>query len=134
MKDLCSFVPLQIDTMVSSLFCDRTSLEGPESVSHAQPYILSVGPLEAPGRQLCIVFPVDRIAIPLPQEGLSNALDKLFKLLRVFELGYPDQLASLYGFLEHLYGLEMTPQDNHDSPSGKGSKVLELLSRLHMPS
>ncbi|XP_014059486.1 uncharacterized protein [Salmo salar] len=129
---LVDIVPM--DTEVSSLFCDPTSLEGPESASHAQPYIVSVGPLEAPGRQLCIVFPVDRMAIPLPQEGLSNALDKLFKLLRVFELGYPDQLASLYGFLEHLYGLEMTPRDNHDSPSGKGSKVLELLSRLHMPS
>ncbi|XP_010864407.2 uncharacterized protein LOC105007253 isoform X2 [Esox lucius] len=125
---------LPIDTKVSSLFCDPSSLEGPESVSHSHPYIVSVGSLDTPGRQLCILSPADRMAIPLPEEGLSNALDKLFKLLRVFELGYPEQLTCLYSFLEHLYGLEVTPRGNHDDPSGKRSKVLELLSRLHMSS
>lgn len=119
---------------MSSLFCEPGSLEGPESGYQAKPYIVSMGPLEAPGRQLCIVAPVDRMAIPLPQEGLSNALDKLFKLLRVFDLGYPEQLASFYGFLEHLYGLDMTPHAAQDLPCSRRSKVLELVSRLHMPS
>ncbi|KAJ7992278.1 hypothetical protein DPEC_G00276860 [Dallia pectoralis] len=125
---------LPIDTKVSSLFCDPSSLEGPESVSHSHPYIVSMGPLDAPGRQLCILSPIDRMAVPLPQEGLSNALDKLFKLLRVFELGYPEPLTCLYGFLEHLYGLELTLRGNHDDPGGRRTKVLELLSRLHMAS
>ncbi|KAG5832288.1 hypothetical protein ANANG_G00289500 [Anguilla anguilla] len=100
---------------------------GPAPRDQAKPYILSMGPLDTPGRQLYILAPAERVALPLLEGSLVAAVDKLFKFLRVFGLGYPMQLGSLYGFLEHLYGLEKP----HSAPGGKRSKVLELVSRLH---
>ncbi|XP_061080371.1 uncharacterized protein LOC133114765 isoform X2 [Conger conger] len=122
---LVDIVPL--DTKVSSLFCDPGPAEGPTPRDQAKPYILSMGPLDTPGRQLYILAPAERVALPLLEGSLIAALDKLFKFLRVFSLGYPMQLSSLYGFLEHLYGLEKP----HSAPGGKRSKVLELVSRIH---
>ncbi|XP_064170342.1 uncharacterized protein LOC135242934 [Anguilla rostrata] len=122
---LVDIVPM--DTKVSSLFCDPGPPAGPAPRDQAKPYILSMGPLDTPGRQLYILAPAERVALPLLEGSLVAAVDKLFKFLRVFGLGYPMQLGSLYGFLEHLYGLEKP----HSVPGGKRSKVLELVSRLH---
>ncbi|XP_036409061.1 uncharacterized protein LOC118794878 [Megalops cyprinoides] len=122
---LVDFAP--VDTKVSSLFCDPGPPEGPALSDQAKPYILSMGPLDTPGRQLYILAPAERVAVPLLEDSLISAVDKLFKFLRVFNLGYPMQLSSLYSFLEHLYGIEKP----HSTASGKRSKVLELVSRLH---
>ncbi|KAJ8389938.1 hypothetical protein AAFF_G00112230 [Aldrovandia affinis] len=112
---------------VSSLFCDPGPPDGPTPNDQAKPYILSMGPLDTSSRQLYILAPAERVALPLLEGNLISAVDKLFKFLQVFSLGYPMQLSSLYNFLEHLYGLE-NPQS---TSSGKRSKVLELVSRLH---
>nr|XP_023691406.1 uncharacterized protein LOC111856031 isoform X2 [Paramormyrops kingsleyae] len=122
---LVDLVPM--DTKVSTLFRDPTA---EATGSPARPYILSVGPLDAPGRQLYILAPAERVALTLPEGSLSSAVDKLFKFLKIFNLDYPIQLSSLYSFLEHLYGIEKP----HSTPSGKRSKVLELVSGLRMLS
>ncbi|MFT7799093.1 uncharacterized protein LOC111856031 isoform X2 [Arapaima gigas] len=119
---LVDLVPM--DTNVSTLFCNPNATEPPSSL--AKPYILSVGPLDTPGRKLYILAPAEHVAVALPEGGLSTAVDKLFKFLRIFNLDYPMQLAPLYSFLEHLYGLEKP----HSALGGKKSKVLELVSDL----
>ncbi|XP_018619806.2 uncharacterized protein LOC108941542 [Scleropages formosus] len=119
---LVDLVPM--DTNVSTLFCDLSTAEPPSTLP--RPYILSVGPLDSPGRKLYILAPVERVVMALPEGGLSAAVDKLFKFLRIFNLDYPVQLAPLYSFLEHLYGLEKP----HSALGSKKSKVLELVSGL----
>ncbi|KAI1887250.1 hypothetical protein AGOR_G00187940 [Albula goreensis] len=116
-----------VDTKVSSFFCEPGPPDGPAMRDQAKPYVLSMGPLDTPGRQLYILAPAERVAVPLLEGNLISAIDKLFKFLRVFGLGHPMQLGSLYSFLEHLYGLDKP----HSASSGKRSKVLELVSRLH---
>ncbi|XP_066554653.1 uncharacterized protein LOC136741940 [Amia ocellicauda] len=116
-------------TSVSSLLCDAGTSNGASS-SQAKPYILSLGNLDNPSRQLFILAPAEKVVLPLQEVSLTRAIDKLFKFLWVFNLGYPMQLTSLYSFFEYIYGIEKPISSN----TGKRSKVLELVSRLHMLS
>lgn len=64
----------------------------------------------------------DKIAIPLQDEGLVCALDKLFKVFWVCNAEYPEPIKSVYRFFEHVYDISV--------PATKRSKVVELLAKL----
>ncbi|XP_028266366.1 uncharacterized protein LOC114439177 isoform X2 [Parambassis ranga] len=72
--------------------------------------------------QYIIVARNDKVAIPLQDEGLTCALDKLFKMLWVCNVAYPVQLESVYSFFEHVYDMPIS--------GAKRSKVLELIAKL----
>ncbi len=87
-----------------------------------QPKLVCLGdPCSA--AQYIIVAKHDKVAIPLQDEGLTCALDKLFKMLWVCNVAYPVQLHSVYSFIEHVYDLPTS--------GPKRSKVLELIAKLH---
>lgn len=74
------------------------------------------------GAQYIIVAKNDNVAIPLPDEGLTCAIDKLFKVYWVCNVTYPEQLKPVYGFFEYVYDMPIS--------SGKRSKVVELIAKL----
>nr|XP_023660208.1 uncharacterized protein LOC111840046 [Paramormyrops kingsleyae] len=90
------------------------------SVKSAISYLLDIVPF-------AIVARNDRVVIPLEDESLTCALDKLFKFYWVFNLVYPAQLTSVFIFLEYVYDLPM-------SKIARRSKVLELISKLQVLS
>ncbi|XP_015217537.2 uncharacterized protein [Lepisosteus oculatus] len=116
-----------IGTNISTLFC-QPDMPRAGSHSQAKPRILTVGPLDSPSRRFFVLAPAERVVLPLPERSLGGAVDKLFKVLRVFNLGYPAPLAPLCSFLEYMYGIE---KPGHSS-GGKRTKVMELVSKLHM--
>ena len=90
-------------------------------VGAIQPKLVCLGHPSARA-QYIIVAKNDKVTIPLQDEGLACALDKLFKVFWVCNVSYPAPLASVYAFLEHVYGIAV--------PGTKRSKVVELLAKL----
>ncbi|KAL6481348.1 hypothetical protein MHYP_G00094280 [Metynnis hypsauchen] len=76
---------------IASLCDSQTS-----SQNH-QPQLVCIGNLRSAARQYVLVERNDRITIPL-EEGLTYAVDKLFKLYWVCNLAYPAQLSSVFSF------------------------------------
>ncbi|KAM4527227.1 uncharacterized protein PAE49_024153 [Odontesthes bonariensis] len=108
----------QTGTSIPSLYQEQTA--GAADVQ--QPKLVCLGdPCSA--AQYIIVAKHDKVAIPLQDEGLTCALDKLFKMLWVCNVAYPVQLNSVYSFIEHVYDLPTSRP--------KRSKVLELIAKLH---
>ncbi|XP_059211141.1 uncharacterized protein LOC131989822 [Centropristis striata] len=87
-----------------------------------QPRLVCLGHPSATTAQYILVAKNDKVAIPLEDEGLTCALDKLFKMLWVCNIAYPAQLDSVYSFFEHVYDLPIS--------CVKRSKVLELIAKL----
>ncbi|XP_063052380.1 uncharacterized protein LOC134467739 [Engraulis encrasicolus] len=88
-----------------------------------QPRLVSLG-YPNTGAQYVIVASNDAVAIPLQDESLACCLDKLFKLYWICNLAYPIQLASVFGFMEHVYGLQIS--------GGKRAKIVELVAKLQV--
>ena len=81
----------QIGTSISSL------LNPPERlVGYHQPHLVCIGQPNATA-QYVIVAEKDKVAIPL-DNGLSFAIDKLFKIIWVCNAVYPAQLTSVFHF------------------------------------
>ncbi|KAK9521356.1 hypothetical protein VZT92_021172 [Zoarces viviparus] len=72
--------------------------------------------------QYIIIAKNDKVAIPLQDEGLTCAIDKLFKFFWVCSMAYPAQLEPVYGFFEYVYDMPIS--------GGKRSKVVELIAKL----
>lgn len=72
--------------------------------------------------QYVIIAKNDNVAIPLQDEGLTCAIDKLFKVFWVCNMAYPAQLESVYSFFEYVYDMPIS--------GGKRSKVVELIAKL----
>lgn len=89
-----------------------------------QPRLVSRGHPSTTSAQYVIVAANDNVVIPLQEEGLTCSLDKLFKLYWVCNLAYPVQLTSVFGFIEHIYGLQIS--------GGKRSKIVELAAKLQV--
>ncbi len=85
-------------------------LEGPleTAVGVHQPKLVCLGHPSAKN---------EKVAIPLQDEGLTCAIDKLFKMLWVCNVVYPAQLKAVYGFFEYVY----------DMPK---SKIVKLIDKL----
>ncbi|XP_029908663.1 uncharacterized protein LOC115360137 isoform X2 [Myripristis murdjan] len=104
-------------TSISSL------LEGSlgAAVGDHQPKLVCLGDPRSTA-QYIIVAKNDKVAIPLQDQGLTCAIDKLFKMLWVCNMAYPVQLESVYRFFEHVYDMPIS--------GGKRSKVVELIAKL----
>ncbi|RVE55478.1 hypothetical protein OJAV_G00235880 [Oryzias javanicus] len=103
--------------------CIPSLLENPDSSLKAQqPCILCLGHPEGIHQQYVIIARNDKITIPLGDDGLTSAVDKLFKMYWVCNLAYPVQLQSVFSFLEHIYEIPAS--------GNKRSKVVELISKL----
>lgn len=87
-----------------------------------QPKLVCLKHPSATTAQYIIVAKNDKVTIPLEDEGLTCALDKLFKMLWVCKVAYPVQLDSVYSFLEHVYDIPVS--------CAKRSKVWELIAKL----
>ncbi|CAL8370535.1 unnamed protein product [Boreogadus saida] len=107
---------VQPGTSISSL------LDNPDPSRGHQPSIVCIGHPSGAAQQYLIVAKSDKIAVPLGDEGLTCAIDKLFKMYWVCNLKYPVQLQSVFSFLEHIYELPISVN--------KRSKVIELISKL----
>lgn len=90
-------------------------------VENLQPHLVCLGSpsMEA---QYIIVASNDKVTIPLEDNNLTCAIDKLFKLYWVCNLTYPVQLTSVFNFFENVYEMPLS--------SGKRSKVVELIGKL----
>ncbi|XP_078026554.1 uncharacterized protein LOC117258361 [Epinephelus lanceolatus] len=113
---LLDFVPH--GTSIPSL-CDRD--EG--SLTTHQPQLVCIGALTSQARQFVIVARNDKVTIPLHDDSLTFALDKLFRFYWVCNVAYPTQLVSVFIFLEHIYDLPV-------SKTVRRSRVLELIDKL----
>ncbi|XP_049333630.1 uncharacterized protein LOC125801249 isoform X2 [Astyanax mexicanus] len=109
---LVDFVPA--GSSIASL-CDDCSSQT------NQPQLICVGNLRAAAKQHVIVGKSDRITVPL-EEGLTSAVDKLFKLYWVCNLAYPCQLSSVFCFFEHIYDMPLS--------TSRKAKVLKLSSKV----
>ena len=88
------FLSSQTGTSIPSLYQEQAA--GAAEVQ--QPKLVCLGdPCSA--AQYIIVAKHDKVAIPLQDEGLTCALDKLFKMLWVCNVAYPVQLSSVYSFI-----------------------------------
>ncbi|XP_063051712.1 uncharacterized protein LOC134446266 [Engraulis encrasicolus] len=112
---LINFVPH--GTSISSL-CTYD-----ERSSRTQPELVCIGHLKSPARQFVIVARNDGVTIPLHDDSLTCALDKLFKFFWVCNVAYPAQIASVFIFFEHIYDLPV-------SKTVRRPKVLELLGKV----
>nr|XP_054597977.1 uncharacterized protein LOC129152226 isoform X2 [Nothobranchius furzeri] len=110
---LVDFVPA--GTSIASLCSNSEVAQG------TQPQLICIGNLKSATRQYIIVASNDGVTIPV-NDGLTCALDKLFKLYWVCNLAYPPQLSSVFTFFEYIY--EVTISTN------RKAKVLELISKL----
>ncbi|XP_056441039.1 uncharacterized protein LOC130378170 [Gadus chalcogrammus] len=63
-------------------------------VEHRQPHLVCIGDPSA-SAQYIIVAENDKLAIPLKDNGLTCAIDKLFKMIWVCNVAYPVQLTCL---------------------------------------
>lgn len=88
-----------------------------------QPQLVCIGHLTSQARQFVIVARSDNVAIPLHDDSLTCALDKLFKFFWVCNVAYPTPLTSVFIFLEYIYDLPV-------SKTARRSKVLELIGKL----
>ncbi|XP_032809932.1 uncharacterized protein LOC116942309 [Petromyzon marinus] len=122
---LVDFAP--VGTSASALL-DDAAIFPPRT----QPYLVGLGigavaPAVGSGRpSYAIVARGAGVALTLRQSTLVGALDQLFKLLWVCGVQYPAQVAPVYGFLEHVYGMP--------APRAlcRRSKVLELVGKLQL--
>lgn len=89
----------------------------PKIASRIQPQLICICSLKSATRQYIIVASSDGVTIPV-DEGLTCAVDKLFKLFWVCNLSYPPQLSSVFTF----YEMNMS--------TNRRAKVLELISKL----
>ncbi|XP_070401570.1 uncharacterized protein [Nothobranchius furzeri] len=110
---LVDFVPA--GTSIVSLCSNSEVAQG------TQPQLICIGNLKSATCQYIIVASNDGVTIPV-NDGLTCALDKLFKLYWVCNLAYPPQLSSVFTFFEYIY--EVTISTN------RKAKVLELISKL----
>lgn len=78
------------------------------SVRAHQPYIICLGHPSGAAQKYVIIARSDEIAVPLGDEGLTCAVDKLFKTYWVCNLIYPVQLQSVFSFLEHIYEMPVS--------------------------
>ncbi|XP_072533889.1 leucine-rich repeat and immunoglobulin-like domain-containing nogo receptor-interacting protein 2b isoform X3 [Salminus brasiliensis] len=92
------------------------------AAKNQQPHLLCLGHPSTTA-QYIIVAENNKVAIPLEDNSLTCAIDKLFKMYCVCNLLYPAQLTSVFNFFEHLYDMPIS--------GGKRSKVVELIARLH---
>ncbi|XP_066536135.1 uncharacterized protein [Hoplias malabaricus] len=90
-------------------------------VENQQPHIICFGHPSTKA-QYIIVADKDKVTIPLEDNSLTYAIDKLFKMYCVCNLAYPAQLTSVFNFFEHLYDMPIS--------GGKRPKVVELIARL----
>lgn len=110
---LLSFVS-KPGTRIASL-CNDSS-----STTNHQPQLICIGDLRSL-KQYVIIAKNDNVTIPL-DDGLTCAVDKLFKLYWVCNLSYPPQLCPVFTFFESIYDLPFSTQ--------RKSKVLELIAKL----
>ena len=100
---------------VYTLFQHGTSISSlstyDEGSSRTQPELVCIGHLTSPARQFVIVSRNDRVTIPLHDDSLTCALDKLFKFYWVCNVAYPAQLASVFIFFEHIWVILAKPQN-----------------------
>ncbi len=75
------------------------------SMQHEVSYVIPAGHLTSQARQSFIVARSDKVAIPLHDDSLTCALDKLFKFYWLCNVPYPTQLASVFIFLEYYLWL-----------------------------
>ncbi|MEQ2305903.1 hypothetical protein AMECASPLE_002732 [Ameca splendens] len=111
--NLLDFVPP--GTRIASLCSDSSA----SSTTH-QPQLICIGDLRSL-KQYVIVAKNDKVTIPL-DDGLTCAVDKLFKLYWVCNLSYPPQLCPVFTFFEYIYDLPFSTQ--------RKAKVLELIAQL----
>lgn len=83
------------------------------STAH-QTQLMCIGDLKSPTRQYIIVAKNDNITIPL-DDGLTCAVDKLFKLYWVCNLTYPPPLISVFTFFEYVYDMPFSTQKNQST-------------------
>ena len=122
--EMCLFTFFKHGTSIPSLCdVDDGSLRPPQQ-SH-QPQLVCIGHLSSQARQFVIVARSDKVAIPLHDDSLTCALDKLFKFFWVCNVAYPTQLTSVFIFLEHIYDLPV-------SKTARRSKVMELIGKLQV--
>lgn len=115
---------LQMGTSITSfLQTSGTVCDSSNQQTINQPRLVSLG-YPNTGAQYVIVASNDAVAIPLQDESLACCLDKLFKLYWICNLAYPIQLASVFGFMEHVYGLQIS--------GGKRAKIVELVAKLQV--
>lgn len=116
------FVCSQTGTSIPSLLqgSSEAAAGAVEAGAH-QPKLVCLGHPTSTA-QYIIVAKNDKVAIPLQDEGLTCALDKLFKMLWVCNVAYPVQLDSVYSFIEHVYDIPTS--------GAKRSKVVELIAKL----
>ncbi|XP_065099519.1 uncharacterized protein [Paramisgurnus dabryanus] len=103
-------------TSISSLLDNSQKI-----VENHQPHIVCFGAPSSTA-QYIIVAENDKLAIPLEDNSLTCAIDKLFKVYWVCNVEYPAQLTSVFNFFESLYELPFS--------GGKRSKVVELIAKL----
>ncbi|MEQ2309032.1 hypothetical protein AMECASPLE_034418 [Ameca splendens] len=102
-------------TRIASLCSDSSA----SSTNHHS-QLICIGDLGSL-KQYVIVAKNDKVTIPL-DDGLTCAVDKLFKLYWVCNLSYPPQLCSVFTFFEYIYDLPFSTQ--------RKAKVLELIAQL----
>ncbi|MED6273352.1 hypothetical protein CHARACLAT_005474 [Characodon lateralis] len=110
---LLDFVPP--GTRIASLCSDSSA----SSTTH-QPQLICIGDLRSL-KKYVIVAKNDKVTIPL-DDGLTCAVDKLFKLYWVCNLSYPPQLCPVFTFFEYIYDLPFSTQ--------RKAKVLGLIAQL----
>ncbi|XP_032406326.1 uncharacterized protein LOC116711062 isoform X1 [Xiphophorus hellerii] len=110
---LLDFVPT--GTRIASLCNDSAT----SSTNH-QPQLICISNLRS-SKQYVIVAKNDKVTIPL-DDGLTCAVDKLFKLYWVFNLCYPSQLGPVFTFFEYIYDLPFSTQ--------RKTRVIELIAQL----
>ncbi len=94
-------------------------------VENHQPHIVCLGAPSSTA-QYIIVSENDKGTIPLEDNSLTCAIDKLFKMYWVCNVAYPVQLTSVFNFFENVYDIPFS--------GGKRSKVVELISNFkHFP-
>ncbi|XP_062375758.1 uncharacterized protein LOC134064002 isoform X1 [Sardina pilchardus] len=86
-----------------------------------QPNLVCIGQPNTTA-QYIIIAENDKVAIPLQDNGLTYAIDKLFKMFSICNTVYPAQLTSVFHFFESVYEVPLS--------SGKRAKVVELISKL----
>ncbi|XP_007238050.3 leucine-rich repeat and immunoglobulin-like domain-containing nogo receptor-interacting protein 2b isoform X2 [Astyanax mexicanus] len=96
-------------------------LDPDRAVKNQQPHLLCLGDPSTTA-QYIIVAENNKVAIPLEDNSLTCAIDKLFKMYCVCNLAYPAQLTSVFNFFEHIYDMPIS--------GGKRCKVVELIARI----
>lgn len=112
------YISIQFGTRISCI-CDSDDI----ATRSQQPQLVCIGNLTREAHQFVIFVKNDKVVIPLEDESLTCALDKLFKFFWVYNFSYPPQLTSVFTFFEYVYDLPM-------SKTVRRSKALELISKL----